>query len=193
MKLAPIAAAVLLLAGCGGQATSAPTTPSTSTPATTTPTTPTAATSSSLPPLVLTTPTPTPKPTATALPLGATARIPNVDLTVSEYKGVYKVAVGSKSMQAVLVKSCVTKVPIGEQGILFSRSPWRLIGPDSEQYPRSSTAYQDSKSPKYPFSDDKLYQVGECVKGWIEFDTSEPVVQVGYANSRGDSATWALK
>jgi hypothetical protein len=76
-------------------------------------------------------------------------------------------------------------VPDGEPGLAFSWSPWTLIDDDDGSYSGTSSRY-DLSEPEYPDGPDDYRQVGECVKGVIQFETyGKKITTIRYRNDFG--------
>jgi hypothetical protein len=152
--------------------------------------------------------TPTPEPAATAtvtvtaptkpspaapdspVKIGRSITTRYAKITVLEYdRNVYA---NGERIQTVLVRSCVTAVPEGEPGVAFSWSPWTLIDDDDGSYSASSSRY-DLSDPEYPDDPEDYRQVGECVKGVIQFETyGKKITTIRYRSGFGDAARWAV-
>ncbi|MFT4295768.1 MAG: hypothetical protein QM582_10190 [Micropruina sp.] len=99
---------------------------------------------------------------------------------------------GHRSNQVlVMAKSCNVTAAAG---IELTWDSWVLLGPDSEEYPASTTRGNSEPVPVYPNGSGRLYKPGQCAKGWIVFDvpTSAKLSGVRYMNSNGDSGQWRL-
>ena len=143
--------------------------------------------------------TPTPSPTSTPSPGSAgTFRAPGevldlggeVTITVLDSRRA-KVAGHRGNQVLTMVKSCNVS---SAAGIELSWDTWVLLGPDSEEYPASTTRGNSEPAPVYPNSSGRLYKPGQCAKGWIVFDVPNGVKLSGvrYMNSNGDSGQWRL-
>lgn len=141
--------------------------------------------------------TPTPSPTPTPGSAG-TFRAPGevldlggeVTITVLDSRRA-KVAGHRGSQVLTMVKSCNVAA---SAGIELSWDTWVLLGPDSEEYPASTTHGTAEPAPVYPNSSGRLYKPGQCAKGWIVFDAPNGAKLSGvrYMNSNGDSGQWRL-
>lgn len=139
------------------------------------------------------TPTPTPTPGS-----AGTFRAPGevldlggeVTITVLDSRRA-KVAGHRGNQVLTMVKSCNVSAAAG---IELSWDTWVLLGPDSEEYPASTTRGSSEPAPVYPNSSGRLYKPGQCAKGWIVFDVPNGVKLSGvrYMNSNGDSGQWRL-
>lgn len=91
-----------------------------------------------------------------------------------------------------MVKTCNVSAA---SGIELTWDTWVLLGPDSEEYPASTTRGSAEPTPVYPNGNGRLYKPGQCAKGWIVFDvpTGTQLSGVRYMNSNGDSAQWRLR
>lgn len=90
-----------------------------------------------------------------------------------------------------MVKTCNVSAA---SGIELTWDTWVLLGPDSEEYPASTTKGNAEPSPVYPNGDGRLYKPGQCAKGWIVFDVpvGSALSGVRYMNDNGDSGQWRL-
>ncbi|MFT3832295.1 MAG: hypothetical protein QM711_03090 [Micropruina sp.] len=139
------------------------------------------------------TPTPSPSPGS-----AGTFRAPGevldlggeVTITVLDSRRA-KVAGHRGNQVLTMVKSCNVSAAAG---IELSWDTWVLLGPDSEEYPASTTRGNSEPAPVYPNSSGRLYKPGQCAKGWIVFDVPNGVKLSGvrYMNSNGDSGQWRL-
>ncbi len=91
----------------------------------------------------------------------------------------------------VMVKTCNVAAASGVELVWDN---WVLLGPDSEEYPASTTKGNAEPAPVYPNGNGRLYKPGQCAKGWIVFDVPNGAALSGvrYMNSNGDSAQWRL-
>lgn len=123
---------------------------------------------------------------------GETYRTENVTITVSKIQRSTKTKLSPDIKAAgALVKSCVLSVPGDADHVAFTWDPWTAVGPDSESYPAAN--WQTVKTPEYPNDTDRGFDPGDCVKGWIVFDTSgDQIVGVHYQNSVGEEADWSI-
>lgn len=156
------------------------------------------------PTVTVTAPAPTVTVTVTAAPepaeqstspnklkIGKTWENGIVSVTVENVERVTKTSMEDETFGGALIKICVTGLPDGSEALSFQWDPWYLIGPDSEQY--SPTSWRDIKMPDYPDDPDQGFEVGECAKGWIIFESGgEKISTVAYRPGSGESATWAL-
>lgn len=96
-------------------------------------------------------------------------------------------------MQAVLIKTCLTKEPPGGEKITIGWGPWSMTSPDGENYDASSWRWGGEKKPKYPDDEDRTFKKGQCSKGWVLFETiGKKVTELRYENSVGEIASWKL-
>ncbi|MFT3969790.1 MAG: hypothetical protein QM695_05780 [Micropruina sp.] len=102
-----------------------------------------------------------------------------------------KVAGHRGNQVLTMVKTCNVAAA---SGIELDWDTWVLLGPDSEEYPASTTHGNAEPAPIYPNSSGRLYKPGQCAKGWIVFDvpSSAKLSGVRYMNSNGDSGQWRL-
>ena len=102
-----------------------------------------------------------------------------------------KVAGHRGNQVLTMVKSCNVS---SAAGIELSCDTWVLLGPDSEEYPASTTRGNSEPAPVYPNSSGRLYKPGQCAKGWVVFDVPNGVKLSGvrYMNSNGESGQWRL-
>ena len=157
MKAFALPLVALLLAGC----TAAPTVTPTATPTQSSSTpTPTA--------------TPTPSPTPTLLALGQSGSTPTATFTMTERK----LFADGRHVQAFMLQGCLSKTA---EATSFTSSLWQAIGPDGERY---NPAEWSDIQPGYKY--DMPVSPGECVKGWLQFDTEDKIVEVRYQNSTGE-------
>lgn len=165
-RIIGVAAAVLLLAGCSDQApTMAPGTPAPSTPAGE---------------------TPSAAPKTLVGKVGDTYVGKHVDATVEEFNPRVTTSASGQTWKAALVKTCV-KV----DGITVSSWPWQAIGVDSGRYRNPSGTYGDAPKPGYPDVNEQVLK-GECIRGWILFDSPVDVVEIRYAAEGEGPARWML-
>lgn len=113
-----------------------------------------------------------------------------ITITVLDSKRA-KVAGHRGNQVLVMAKTCNVAAA---SGIELSWDTWVLLGPDSEEYPASSTHGNAEPAPVYPNGSGRLYKPGQCAKGWIVFDVPNGAKLSGvrYMNSTGDSAQWRL-
>lgn len=184
---------IVVLAGCGQAGPSTPSSPAQDSAATPVPG-PTVTVTAAPP-----TPSETPSEQSTVegrgadggqLKLGQTFKSPYVAITVLDYDGSVKVY--DDTIQTVLIKSCVTKIPEGEAGVSFSWSPWELVDHDSGRYEPASSRVTDL-GPAYPDDEDQL-KLGDCVKGLIQWpDAKDAKIElVRYRNDAGETAEWKV-
>src|SRR6478735_9437590 len=95
------------------------------------------------------------------------------------------------SQVQVMVKTCNVAAA---SGIELTWDDWVLLGPDSEEYPASTTKGVAEPSPVYPNGNGRLYKPGQCAKGWIVFDVPNGAALSGvrYMHANGDSGQWRL-
>ena len=143
-------------------------------------------------------PNATPSPSTSAAGSAGAFRAPGevldlggeVTLTVLDSKRA-KVSGHRGNQVLVMVKSCNVAAAAG---IELSWDTWVLLGPDSEEYPASTTHGTAEPAPVYPNGSGRLYKPGQCAKGWIVFDvpSGAKLSGVRYMNSGGDSGQWRL-
>lgn len=191
------AAALLALAGCGGDPapTAAPTTPATPTAA--------AATTSPAP-----TASPTPDMAAAEdadadepLAFGKTATIGGNIATATVYGYRQPVAASAPrpvgqpgfTWGAADVKVCALKNTQFE-GITVSNDPWKLVYADDTQMEPSSIGYNQFPEPGYPFGERDL-RAGRCVRGWVTFPVpaKKRPTHVEYVPENHPGARWTVK
>ncbi|MFT4218114.1 MAG: hypothetical protein QM619_13160 [Micropruina sp.] len=143
---------------------------------------------------------PSSTPSATTTPLGSAGafRAPGevldlngeVTITVLDSKRA-KISGHRASQVLVMAKTCNVAAIAG---IELTWDSWVLLGPDSEEYPASTTHGNAEPVPVYPNGSGRLYKPGQCAKGWIVFDvpTDAKLSGVRYMNSNGDSGQWRL-
>lgn len=102
-----------------------------------------------------------------------------------------KVAGHRGNQVLTMVKTCNVNAAAG---IELSWDDWVLLGPDSEEYPASTTQGNAEPAPVYPNGNGRLYKPGQCAKGWIVFDVPNGATLSGvrYMNGQGDSGQWRL-
>ena len=102
-----------------------------------------------------------------------------------------KVAGHRGNQVLVMVKTCNVAAA---SGIELTWDNWVLLGPDSEEYPASTTKGSAEPSPVYPNGDGRLYKPGQCAKGYIVFDVPNGAQLSGvrFMNGNGDSGQWRL-
>lgn len=185
---ATTAVAGLALTGCSGGTDTAATGPATVTVT------------------VTSTVTATPSPTTTAapeddrLPLGKTADFAGevtvtVQRVISKVPGVADYQSGPQ-LAGALVRSCVKKVPDGQDWVAFSWEPWSVVEKDSSTFPATGTISGAYPGPMYPLGEeDGQFKAGQCTKGWIYFDVNKgtKVTEVRYSSQRGNSQAWVVK
>lgn len=113
-----------------------------------------------------------------------------VTITVLDSKRA-KVAGHRGNQVLTMVKTCNVAAAAG---IELTWDTWVLLGPDSEEYPASTTHGNAEPAPVYPNGEGRLYKPGQCAKGWIVFDVPNGAKLSGvrYMNSNGDSGQWRL-
>ncbi|CCH77742.1 exported hypothetical protein [Nostocoides japonicum T1-X7] len=166
--------ALLLLAGCAGTSTPAATVTVTQTVTATVTTT---ASSSTTPDK------------DSELKLGQTLHGDGVDVTVTQFKAKVPMPQDQRTsgqLSAAMVKSCL-HVDVASSS--FSWTHWNVAASDSSQYPSSGTTWGTWPGPMYPV--EKKLKPGDCVKGWIYFDT-EPGVKIARIEYSTDTnqASW---
>lgn len=97
----------------------------------------------------------------------------------------------SPRMEAALVKACVTDLEEFPNGISFSDGPWEVYDADGGRY-EPTTWDLDKPTPIYP-DGSTVYQLDECTKGWILFESyKQGTVTLRYNNEQGELAKWKL-
>ena len=172
-RVLSILAVIPLLAACSG-APAAPA-PSLVSPS------PSASVTPSPTPTPTPAPTPTPTPTSTSFAIGDEVSLGNASFTVSEYKVLDP---KGRHLQSFMVRGCLS--PDAEASP-FSYVRWTAMGPDGERYEPSDWSYIQ---PKYGYEMD--VKPGECVKGWITFETKEKIARLKYENASGQQFTYVL-
>lgn len=115
-----------------------------------------------------------------------------VSVTVEKIERVTKTSVDDEILGGVLIKTCIVGLPDGSEALSLNWDPWYLVGPDSEQY--SPTSYRDIKMPDYPDDPEQGFEIGECAKGWIVFESGGKKVEAAsYRPDSGERATWTIK
>lgn len=115
---------------------------------------------------------------------GETVQLAHVSFTLSERK-IIPAKSSRGRLQLFMVKGCLNP---GEEAAPFSYLRWTAYGVDSERFPPVS--WSDIQ-PAYPSGDENV-QPGQCVKGWIQFETDAQLVELRYANETGESITYKL-
>lgn len=170
--LIALAGAALLLTGCSAAATApvASTPPATPLPPTTLMPTPTA----SPPPAAPTSTTPSPKPSSELLKFGEEGTTPTATFLFSQRKVVDP---KKRHVQSFMLRGCLKA---GSESTHFSSQFWTAIGPDGERYrPAEWTDIQPGFTYEMPV------KPGECVKGWLQFETQDKLVELRYQNDAG--------
>lgn len=173
MKRAAILALLPVLVACSGA-------PAPSAPAAT-PTAVAAATSAPAPAPTTEKPTPTPSPTTTMLQFGQEGSTRSATFVISESK----VFNDGRNVQAFMLKACLSESE--REANAFTSALWSAIGPEGERYqPSDWSDIQPGYHYEMPVSP------GECVKGWLQFDTKDEIVEVRYQSQRGDRVAYAV-
>lgn len=126
---------------------------------------------------------PTPSPAApTTFEVGQEVATRAATFLISESKVIDP---KDRNVQAFMLKSCLSASV--EERATFSSARWTALGPDGERYqPSEWTDIQ----PGY------LYEMevdpGECVKGWLQFDTKDKLTELRYENAQGERFSYRL-
>lgn len=177
--------ALALLAGCSGAEAAAPTTVTVTPPAVTV--TVTATTTATATPEAASA-TPGGPVTQLGMAMGTTASGDLVAITALQAR---KVTTRPDPAWSALVKVCVKAD--ATQSITTSTLPWSLADASSGVYDSTGTGYGDDPKPGYPMGDTSVAR-GQCVQGWIVFDTNGDTkpTEVRYTNGAGDVLSWKL-
>ncbi|MBK8462467.1 MAG: hypothetical protein IPL36_05395 [Nigerium sp.] len=178
-RLVPLALLALLV-GCTG--TPAATTTTTTAKATTTATT-------SPTPSASRTPSATAAPSA-VMGMGGTAKTKATDYTLTDYKEIPANDTWGP-WQLVKVRGCrhADAEPAPTSSSLF-----HVQDASGGRYQASYIVGDSDFAPAYPSGNEPedVLQPGECVEGWLPYETDATLVALVYANEAGERITWRL-
>lgn len=111
-----------------------------------------------------------------------------IDATVEQFNPKVTTSALSQTWQAVLVKTCAKA-----DDVIVSTYSWQAITADSGRYHSASSHYHDAPKPLYAVGDEQVLN-GECVRGWILFDSPADVeaVEIRYAPEGEGPTRWML-
>lgn len=97
--------------------------------------------------------------------------------------------IGSSPYRGFLVETCA-----GIEAIQVSAVPWLAVGASGGRYQAGSIVGATEFSPAYPSynSPAGALTAGECLQGWMTFQTDEQLTELRYVPSGSPSATWSL-
>lgn len=160
-----------LMGACSGAPATTPTSASSPTPSVTSAT-----------PAPSRTPIPTALPTSALLEFGQEGATKAATFVISESKVIDP---ESRHLQVFMLRACMRATET--EANAFTSSLWMAVGPDGERYQPSDWS---DVQPGYHF--EMPVQPGECVKGWLQFETRETLVEVRYQNDAGERVAYRV-